>query len=193
MQIEIMTTKAQRVPPNYHDDLPARLADAGFAPDVAHALMALDAEMFVWHRRAVKGELPARLIAEAGLDLDFSAFTALTAILRITNGVGRAKAEPATVGLLAEELSIDPSRASRVTSGLIEAGWVRRDVAQEDGRKSILVLTDRAQDAFNQFRDLKWSKLVQVFADWSEDDIRAFARLFARYSEGVERVYRPET
>lgn len=188
-----MTTKAQRVPPNYHDDLPARLADAGFAPDVAQALMALDAEMFVWHRRAVKGELPARLIAEAGLDLDFSAFTALTAILRITNGVGRAKAEPATVGLLAEELSIDPSRASRVTSGLIEAGWVRRDVAQEDGRKSILVLTDRAQDAFNQFRDLKWSKLVQVFADWSEDDIRAFARLFARYSEGVERVYRPET
>lgn len=191
-QITTMTPLARRLPPSCND-LPARLTAAGFAPDVAEALAALDAEMFVAQRRAVKGELPARLIAEAGLDLDFGAFTALTAILRITNGVGRAQAEPATVGLLADELSIDPSRASRVASGLIEAGWVRRDVAQDDGRKSILVLTDRAQAAFSQFRDLKWSKLAEVFADWSGDDIRTFARLFARYSDGVERVYRPET
>lgn len=193
MQIESMTTKTADNPTKHNDDLTARLVSAGFSPDVAEALVALDGEMFAWHRRVVKGELPARIIAEAGLDIDYGTFTALTAILRITHGVGRAQAEPATVGLLAEELSIDPSRASRVTSGLIEAGWVRRDVAQDDGRKSILVLTDRALTAFSQFRDLKWSKQAEVFADWSGDDIRTFSRLFARYSEGVERAYRPKS
>ncbi len=86
-------------------------------------------------------------------------------------------------------MTIDPSRASRIATGLIAGGWVERAVAQEDGRKSVLLLTDKAHDAFERFRVAKWDKLLSVFADWSEDDIRAFARLFTRYSEGMARVY----
>lgn len=187
-----MTTAAAKIPPGFHADLPERLASAGLAPEAVSALLALDSEMFAWHRRVVKGELPARIIAETGLDLDLGEFTALTAISRIEHGVGRNAPEPATVGLLAEELAIDPSRASRVASGLIEAGWVRREAAQEDARKSILVLTEQARAAFRQFRDLKWEKLLEVFADWNTDDIAAFSRLFTRYSEGVARAYSTE-
>jgi DNA-binding MarR family transcriptional regulator len=190
--LSAMTTEAKpgrTIFPGFHDDLPERLAAAGHAPDAAAALLDLDTEMFSWHRRSMKGEFAGRLIAEMELDLELSQFHALTAISRIEHGVGRLRAEPATVGLLAEEMAIDPSRASRIATGLIEAGWLRREAAQEDGRKSVLLLTDRARAAFRQYRDLKWDKLLHVFADWDEGDIRAFARLFARYSAGMAQVF----
>ncbi|WP_281843430.1 MarR family winged helix-turn-helix transcriptional regulator [Sinisalibacter aestuarii] len=175
--------------PRFHADLPDRLEAAGFAPAVVEALLGLDAEMFVWHRRAAKGELVGLLLSEMDLGLELSQFFALMAINRIEHGIARAQAEPATVGLLAEEMAIDPSRASRIASGLIAEGWLRRDVAQGDGRKSILVITDKARDAFSQFRDAKWDKLLTVFADWSAEDIQSFSRLFTRYSNGMARVH----
>jgi DNA-binding MarR family transcriptional regulator len=184
-----MSATKTKIPPAFHADLPDRLAEAGHSPEAVAALLGFDSEMFAWHRRALKGELAGRLIAEMGLEIELSQFHALTAIHRIEHGVGRAAPLPATVGLLAEEMSLDPSRASRIASGLIDEGWVRRDVAQDDGRKSVLVLTDKADAVFRRFRDLKWDKLLEVFADWNEADILAFSRLFARYSEGMARVY----
>jgi DNA-binding MarR family transcriptional regulator len=94
------------------------------------------------------------------------------------------------VGLLAEELDIDPSRASRIASDLIARGYVRREAAQDDGRKSILVLTDAAWAVLGQMREQKWSKMSALFEGWSEDEILAFSRLFLRYIDGIARVYR---
>lgn len=200
-----MTTSSPAVPPaetpkaaqavapealaRFQAEAPEMLAAAGFAPAATEALTALDAALFFWHRFAAKGEFARALITEIGLDIDISQFHALTAISRIEHGVGRAAAEPATVGLVAEEMALDPSRASRITSGLIEAGYLRREAAQDDGRKAVLVLTDKAREVFLQFRVLKWQKLIAVFEHWSEDDIQCFSRLFARYSEDVRKVY----
>jgi len=184
-----MSTSKVHSLPHYHAGLSEGLAAAGHSETTIEALLTLDTEMFVWHRRMMKGELAGRLIAEMGLDLELSQFYALTAISRIQHGVARAKPEPATVGLLADEMDIDPSRASRIASGLIADGWVRREVAQDDGRKSILVLTEEAWSVFGRFRDLKWQKLLKIFDDWEEADIEAFSRLFRRYSEAMARVY----
>lgn len=180
---------ARKTLAGFHDGLTDRLAAAGHGPAAIEALLALDTEMFAWHRQTMKGELALRLLAELGLDLELSQFHALTAIARITHGVGRDRAEPATVGLLAEDLAIDPSRASRIASGLIAAGWVRRDAAQDDGRKTVLLLTDKAHAVFVRFRAAKWEKLIAVFAEWSAEEIETFSRLFARYAEGMGRVY----
>lgn len=168
------------------------LADAGHSPDAVEALLSLDAAMFAWHRRMMKGELPGKLIQEMGTDLELSQFHALTAISRIEHGIGRAQPELATVGLLAEEMTLDPSRASRIASSLIAGGWLRREVAQDDGRKSVLMLTAKADAVFAEFRALKWRKLLELFADWDEADIEAFSRLFQRYSEGSAAVYRTD-
>lgn len=175
-------------PPHFHAGLPERLAEAGHSPEAAAALIDLDGAVFLWHRMAMKGEVPGRLIAELGLDLELSQFYALTAILRIQSGIGR-QAEPATIGLMADEMSIDPSRASRIATDLIARGYLRREAAQEDGRKSILTLTPKATEAFAAYRDLKWRKLVQVFAGWEETEIRQFAGLFGRYTDALRAVY----
>jgi DNA-binding MarR family transcriptional regulator len=173
----------------YHEAVAARLATDGFAPEIVKALLDLDSGVFQWHRLVMKGEVLGKLIEELGLELDLSHFYALTAILRLQNGLGREPAQ-VTVGLLAEEMDIDPSRASRIASDLIGRGYVRREAAQEDGRKSILVLTDAAWKVLGQVSDQKWSKMGAIFEGWSEDEITTFARLFLRYIDGIARVYR---
>ncbi len=136
--------------------------------------------------------MPGRLIAELGLDLELSQFFALAAIHRIWDGVGRAAPEAATIGLLASELAIDPSRASRIAADLVAKGYLRRELVQADGRKTVLALTDQAVTTFAAFRNRRWDKMLDLFRDWSPEDIECFARLFRRYCEGVRAVYQTE-
>ena len=179
--------KAQ-LPHNFQAKIPELLESAGCSPLAARAMLDLDSVMFQWKSATMKGDLPARMIAEMGVDLDLVQFRFLTAIKRIQEGVGRDDNEAATIGVIADELNIDPSRASRLAADLISRGYLRREAAQDDGRKSIVVLTDHAEEVFAQFRELKWSKLLSIFADWEETEIADFARLFEKYLAGVRRA-----
>lgn len=173
----------------YRESVTQRLSEAGYAPAAVAALIEFDAEMFAMMRAMVKGELPAQLMAELGLGLDLAQFQVLTAISRIQCGTGSAGPREATIGLVAEELQVDPSRASRLVSDLIASGHLCRTVSQQDGRRAVLNLTDSAMAMFADFRDLKWTKAMQVFADWDEADIVNFARLFQRYNRSMRRLY----
>ncbi|WP_255553535.1 MarR family winged helix-turn-helix transcriptional regulator [Maritimibacter sp. DP1N21-5] len=164
------------------------LAAAPFSDAAKEALMELEGALFLWHRMLHKGEMTGRLLAETGIDLDPAIFQGLMAVVRITHGVGRdAPAEP-TVGMMAEEMTIDPSRASRIASELIGGGYLERGAAQDDGRKSVLLLTEKGRKAFLTVRDLRWQRMVSLFSDWSETDIETFSDLFGRYVEGVMGV-----
>lgn len=173
----------------YRAEVARRLGMGGFDAEVAEALLDLDAEMFRMMRATVKGELPAQLMAELGINIEPAQFQAVTAVLRINAGIGRPDPAEATIGLLAEEMNVDPSRASRLATDLIAAGYLRRGVSQSDGRKSVLHTTDSATALLLAFRDLKWAKTMQVFADWSPEDITCFSELFLRYSHAMRRAY----
>ncbi|WP_116133825.1 MarR family winged helix-turn-helix transcriptional regulator [Tropicimonas sp. IMCC34043] len=175
--------------PRYLAGVKERLSREGVAPEVAAALLTLDSAVFQWHRMAVKGDLPARLVAEMGVGLEPSQFFALTAVMRIECGIGRPAPEAATVGLLAEELAIDPSRASRIASELIASGFLRREADQNDGRKTILRMTEHAGETMANYRELKWTKILDVFDAWEDDEITCFSRLFMRYVEGIRGAY----
>ncbi len=163
------------------------LTSAGFDDMATSALMDLDSALFQWNRMALKGEFPGQILAQMDTDLELGQFHALTAVTRIVFGIGRDAPEQPTIGLLAEEMNIDPSRASRVASDLIARGYLRRDAAQEDGRKSILVMTDKARDLFDQFRIRKWEKLIAMYSTWTSEEISCFARLVGKYMDGIRR------
>lgn len=175
----------------YRDDIARRLKVQGYSTDAAESLLDLDAEMFRMMRSMVKGELPAQLMAELGKGIELAQFQTLTAVLRIQSGLTDRPPAEATIGMVAVEMNVDPSRTSRIVSELIAAGLLRRAVSQADGRKSVLHLTDSASAILLAFRDLKWAKTTQAFAGWSEQDILTFSRLFLRYNESMRMVYPP--
>ncbi len=194
-QISQMTSKTatpsaqSAAAPKAHDGFRQRLLANGHSAEAAQAMADFDAAAFVFHRLVARGDLPRKLLSEMGQVLEISQFQSLTAILRIQSGKGERPAQPATIGLLAEELRLDPSRASRIAADLIADGYLRREAAQDDGRKSVLVLTDRAEDLFCSFRDLRFDKMMQVFDGWSDDELTQFSHLFTRYCTRMREVF----
>lgn len=162
---------------------------AGFSETAAAALLTLDSDHFAYVRRVMKGDIPLNLMAELKAEVEVSHFHALSAIMRIQNGYGRPQAQEVTVGLLGEELNLDPSRASRIAADLVERGLVARAVSQEDGRRSVLVPTEAAGALLDGFLRAKWQRTMRLFATWTDADIVAFAALFGRYTDGMREQY----
>lgn len=94
--------------------------------------------------------------------------------------------EPRRAGELAAELCADPSTVSRQVAMLVSSGLVRRQSDPEDGRASILELTDSGRERLQQLFRQRESLFGSVIADWSEEDRTEFARLFRRYVESFE-------
>lgn len=174
--------------PHPHHRIKDSLETAGFSQEAAAALLMLDADHFHYVRRVMKGDVPQSLMEELDAGLEPTQFHAMSAILRIQGGFGRVAAE-ATVGLLAEEMALDPSRASRIAADLVERGLLVRAVSQEDGRRSVLVPTDAAWALMDGFLRAKWQRTMKLFAAWPAEDIVTFARLFGRYTEGMQEQY----
>ncbi len=173
----------------HHEAVRARLTASGHSEDVAQALLALDADHFKFVRRVMKGDVPQHLMAELKAEVEVSHFHALAAIMRIQYGYGRPAPQEVTVGLLAEDLNLDPSRASRIAADLVDRGLVARGVSQEDGRRSVLLPTEAAGVLLEAFLMAKWQRTIRLFATWDEADIIAFARLFGRYVDGMREQY----
>lgn len=174
---------------HYRETVGKTLMEQGFSPAASEALLDVDAELFHMMRSMVKGELPAQLMREIGTELELAQFQALTAVLRIQSGMARQDSREATIGHVAAEMNVDPSRASRLVAELIAQGYLSREVSQEDARRSVLEPLPKAQKLLADFRDMKWQKMMQVFQGWTEAEILDFSRLFLCFREGMRRVY----
>lgn len=166
----------------YRDIVDEHLRNSRVPAGAGEALVMLDQTLFQMSRQVLKGDLVAAFLRQEDCGLEPAVFQGLAAVVRVANGVGRPAPAQPTVGSLAEELNIDPSRASRIAAALIEKGYVRRAAAQDDGRKSVLEITARGGALLQAFFRFKWQRLVGIFEDWSEEEITTFSRLLGRYA-----------
>jgi DNA-binding MarR family transcriptional regulator len=104
-----------------------------------------------------------------------------------------------TVGILAARLGVDPSRASRMVAGAIQAGYVRRAASQHDGRRICLELTDSGREYAQVARRSRTAVFTRLVEGWPDRDCAALARLLTRFvgplgalAEGLEDAP-PET
>jgi DNA-binding MarR family transcriptional regulator len=123
----------------------------------------------------------AQLLAAAAHDVEWSAQIALKCLA--TEGPMRASD-------LAEHTRADPSTVSRQVAGLVREGLIERRADPEDGRASLLVLTAKAADVLKAHDDLRNKHFAAMLADWSERDVRAFARLLGRFTQDFQRATR---
>lgn len=92
-----------------------------------------------------------------------------------------------TIGVVAQRLSLDPSRASRLVAAAIRAGYLERRASQQDGRRVGLALTPSGQALVERKHQLRRALAERMMTGWSQRDRQDFARLFARFTELLDR------
>lgn len=89
---------------------------------------------------------------------------------------------PIGISVLACNLQLDISTASRQTAALEAKGLVERLSDPEDGRVSLLQITELGEAQLQEVRQIYHSMLAEMLEDWSEEDLHLFKDLLARYN-----------
>jgi DNA-binding MarR family transcriptional regulator len=96
-----------------------------------------------------------------------------------------------TVGGLAEHLLVDPSVASRMVSDCISHGYLVRAASQQDGRRTVLHLTEEGLALLNRFRHQQRQAFEFITRDWPEAERLEFVRLLLKYTDSTARLPAP--
>lgn len=173
--------------------VPEILSEQGFGADAIAALTAFDTANFQWRRMLEKGEFWSKINDGFDDKLEHALLQGLVAVTKLAEGLWHDAPQPPTIGLVAEAMAIDPSRASRIVSDLVARNFLQRAVAQEDARKSILVVTDKGRAYLVEFTRRKWLLLADVFQGWSEDEITTFSAQFSRYVTAMSAALKSDS
>jgi DNA-binding MarR family transcriptional regulator len=168
--------------------IPELLDQKGFSPDTIEALLQFDVANFQWRRMWEREEFRGKVLEGLSHTLEPALLQGLISVARIQGGVGRPEPMAPTVGLVAEMMQVDPSRASRIVADLVSRGYVERSVDQDDARKTVLLVTLNGYGFLDEFMKSKWLLMIGTFDGWSEADIEMFSTLFQRYVRSLECV-----
>jgi len=119
----------------------------------------------------------ARLLAAAEADVEWSAHVVLKCLA--SDGPMRSSA-------LADTIQADPSTVSRQVASLVKDGLLERRTDPEDGRASLLVPTTKADAVLAAHDRARVQHFGRMLAEWSNDDLRTFARMLARFTTDFE-------
>jgi DNA-binding MarR family transcriptional regulator len=98
--------------------------------------------------------------------------------------------EPATVSTVADALTIDQPRASKLVAAAVEAGLVERRADQADGRRSFLARTPAGVEVTSQVHRFRRRAISSALSSWDKSDISDFARLLDRFITDFASVTR---
>jgi DNA-binding MarR family transcriptional regulator len=93
---------------------------------------------------------------------------------------------PQRTSHLAEFLHSEISTISRQSSSLVQHGLVQRQADPEDGRACLLAPTAEGLRVFEENRKQRNQWLVEVLADWTDEDRQTLNALFSRLNSGIE-------
>jgi len=93
---------------------------------------------------------------------------------------------PLGVTGVAEALGVDQPRASKLVATAVQAGLVRREADQADGRRSRLALTAAGRRRLAAVHDARRARFAAAMTDWSTVERAAFADLLTRFVAGLD-------
>jgi DNA-binding MarR family transcriptional regulator len=93
---------------------------------------------------------------------------------------------PQRITDLADAVQLSPSTVSRTVTQLIGAGLVERRADAVDGRASIVTLTDRGRQAYQELRRIRDDYLDTLLDRWSARDRADLAQLLSRLAAAIE-------
>lgn len=138
-------------------------------------------------RRNLSRRIVGRLaLRDAGLAAELAHLDVVEAVAHPPEGDRR----EATVGVVAERLSIDPSRASRIVADAVRVGVVRRAASQDDARRVGIELTQKGRAVVESLMRHRTAIFDEAMRDWQPSEIADFAPLFERFVTTLDEVVR---
>jgi DNA-binding MarR family transcriptional regulator len=168
-------------------DVIALLRGAALKDRDIEAVLTIDALMQNWRRRVSKREMGHQALENLHIDLDLAQLDVLVAIDGPNNEFGEQTGET-MVATVAERLSIDPSRASRLVAEMVELGYAVRVASQADARRTLIALTDAGHAVVDAVRAYKFLVMGDFLADWTDEEVATFVPLLRRFSTWSEGV-----
>ncbi|WP_200950223.1 MarR family winged helix-turn-helix transcriptional regulator [Devosia sp. Root635] len=168
-------------------DINTLLRKAGIEEATVDAVIRIDALMQNWRRRIMRRELGHKALKDLRIGIDLAQFDVLVAIEAPVVQFGDSEGET-MVATVAERLGIDPSRASRIVSEMVEAGYARRAVSQADARRTIIELTDAGQGIIEAVRAYKFLILGDFIGGWDKQDVERFVPLLRKFGQWPEHL-----
>lgn len=86
---------------------------------------------------------------------------------------------------LAADMCISQSALSRQVSELVANGYIVRHADPQDGRASLISLTDEGDALLRRTRQGRARQLAALLADWTEDDARAACHTIHKLKEAL--------
>jgi len=123
------------------------------------------------------GRRRAQVLAAKAHDVEWSA----QMVLRCLANEG-----PLRSSEVAEHVHADPSTVSRQVAALVKDGFLERRADPEDGRASLLVLTEKADAVLKEHDEIRNWHFAQMLDDWNERDLRRLANLLSRFTHDFE-------
>ncbi|GAA3892001.1 hypothetical protein GCM10022243_66170 [Saccharothrix violaceirubra] len=95
---------------------------------------------------------------------------------------------PSRSSALAEAVFSDPSTVSRQVATLVKDGLVERRADPDDGRASVLAVTESGERLLDERRRQRNRAIGQMVADWPDEDLAEFIKYFERFVESYEKA-----
>ena len=125
----------------------------------------------------IRERTSAQIAAASGEEFEISAYGIIFRLL--ADG-------PMRSGTLAEVMLSDASTISRQVAGLVKRGLIERRADPDDGRASMLVVTDSGHALAEQLRRRRSEILAHIVADWEPADRDQLATLLRRFVDDYE-------
>ena len=88
---------------------------------------------------------------------------------------------------LAALLGVDAPTVTRKVQQLERLGYVAREPDPDDGRASLIRLTQSGQSTVDRILAAHRDRLARLFDGWDDDDVHTFGALLEKFSQSVRR------
>lgn len=95
---------------------------------------------------------------------------------------------PMSIGELSDAFGLDASTLNRQTAAAMRAGLVERIPDPEGGLARKFRITEEGERTLDEEREGTVRSLDRVMADWTDEDIAAFAGFLRRFNTDIERL-----
>ena len=92
---------------------------------------------------------------------------------------------------LAADMCISQSALSRQVSELVANGYIVRHADPQDGRASLISLTDEGAALLKRTQQGRARQLAEMLADWTDDDARAACHTINKLKEALAKNAHP--